>query len=83
MQQSLLLQPLFKMFVDMFFFFMVYRREDTVGVFILEFRTLIAVGCIFLKSSSLASRICLISTCQQGPVMQRGWDLCIRGKEKT
>lgn len=41
------------------FFGMATSREEMLGVFILEFRTPIAVGYVFLKSSSLS--IC----CQQ------------------
>lgn len=55
MQQTLFSNPPFKFFVNMFsLVFIVYSREDVLGVFILEFRTLIAVGYTFLKSSSLS-----------------------------
>lgn len=58
MQQSLFffLTP-FKFFVHtLLLVFIVYSREDVLGVFIREFRTLIAVGYTFLKSSSLFCR---------------------------
>lgn len=55
MQQSLFSNIPFKFFVNTFsLVFIVYSREDVLGVFILGFRTLIAVGYTFLKSSSLS-----------------------------
>lgn len=50
---NLFFLPPFKFLVNMFsLVFKVYTGEDVLGVFILKFRTLIAVGYTFLKSSS-------------------------------
>lgn len=56
MQQSLFsTPPPFRFFASVLsLVFIVYGGEDVLGVFILEFRTLIAVGYTFLKSSSLS-----------------------------